>query len=374
MLDGLSRRSFIAAGTAGLAGLAGAGLAKAATPPLPERPAPTPEARNQREGMRYRVLGRTNLLVSVLSHGGEGLTADVLSAALDTGVNVVHTADHYPGSFDEAAKVLPRRRDELFLAVKFVAPVDRFGGWLARLKTDHADLVFHPTERPEDARDENGALRERFAALRDAGLARFLGITCHSNVAAVAQAAVEAGHWDVIMPQYGPDLRAAVGSAIDGAHERNIGVLGMKCLANTRGDAMKTAFQTALDKRGLTAVLKGLPTFELLDALVRAVNERPTPEEQAALWQHVVAQRSTTCRMCSRCSACPQGIAVEESLKCLLYYDRQLGQPDLARHVYASLPADRTIRACAGCGTCEGVCPNRLPVRELLREADRQLT
>jgi predicted aldo/keto reductase-like oxidoreductase len=371
MRRALSRRAFVAAGATGLAG---AGLAAHAIPNLPERPKPAPESRNQREGMRYRLLGRTNLLVSVLSHGGEQLRADVFSAALDRGVNLLHIAQEYAGSFDEAAKVLPQRRGELFLAIKHVTPVDQFKGWLSRLKTDHADLVFHPTDRPDDARDQTGAIRERFLALRDAGLVRFLGITCHSNVAAVGRAAVEAGHWDAIMPQFGPGLRAEVGPVVDDAHEREMGVLGMKALANTTGDARKTAFQTALERRGLTSVLKGLPDFELLDMLVRAVGEQPDAEQQAALWRHVLAQRSETCWMCSRCAACPQGIAVEESLKCLLYYDRQLGHASYARQVYAALPRERTVAACVGCGTCERLCPNGLPVRDLLREADRVLS
>jgi len=32
------------------------------------------------------------------------------------------------------------------------------------------------------------------------------------------------------------------------------------------------------------------------------------------------------------------------------------------------------VTACAGCGTCEGRCPQRLPIRERLQRAHRMLT
>jgi len=363
--DRVSRRGFFKTGAIGVIGgsallSASAGVQEAA-----------PEERNKRDGMRYRVLGRTNLLVSELSMGGLGLTAQVLSAALDKGVNLVHTAQGYDqgGSFAQASQVLPDRRNEVFVAIKPVADVDAFSACLAALKVEHVDLVCHATDKVEDAKDENGAIRQRFQALKDRGLARFLGITAHSQVGAVAQAAVESGVWDFIMPKYSPDVRAEVAAAVDAAHDKKVGVLGMKSLAGTQGDQVKTAFQTALDKPGLTTVVKGLPSFEMLEMLVKAMNERPTAEAQARLWQQVIDRRSETCAMCSKCTGCPQGLAVEEMVMCLLYYDRELGLPGHARQVYRELRPEQTALACANCGTCERACPNRLPIRQIIRTA-----
>lgn len=365
--DRVSRRSFFRTGAVGLAG-AGSALVIGRTA---AQEATEPEARNRREGMRYRVLGRTNLLVSELSMGGLGATAEVLSAAIDKGVNLFHTGVAYDGgnSFAEAAKVLPDRREEVFLAVKGLAGVEQFQGWLTVLKTDHVDIAFHATDRIEDAADQDGAIRARFQALKEAGLARFLGVTAHSNVGPVCEAAVQSGHWDVIMPKYALDLRPEVVPAIDAAHQKGVGALAMKTLAGARGADAKTAFQTALDRPGLTAVLKGLPSFEMLDILVEAVNSRPTAEEQASLWRNAVARRSETCAMCSRCNGCPQGLAVEETVMCLLYYDRDLDAPGHARQVYRSLRPEQTALACGDCGACERVCPNDLPIRQIMREA-----
>ena len=363
----ISRRAFLTTGAVGVVG----GSAMLGGVRGVAQEAAAPEERNKRDGMRYRVLGRTNLLVSELSMGGLGATAEVLSGALDKGVNLLHTAQAYDqgNSFVQAAQVLPDRRGEVFLAIKPVADVDTFSACLAALKVESVDIVCHATDKVDDAVDQNGALREGFQALKDRGLARFLALTAHSAVGPVAQAAVESGVWDCIMPKYSLDLRGELAPVVDAAHEKKVGVLGIKALAGTQGDQTKTAFQTAFDKPGLTTVVKGLPSLESLEALVSAVNERPTAEEHARLWQQRIDRRSETCAMCSNCSGCPNGLAVEEMVMCVLYYDRDLNLPGHARQVYRELRPEQTALACANCGACERACPNRLPVRDILRQA-----
>lgn len=369
----LSRRGFLK--RAGI-GLAGAGAMLEATWSAAQEAAPEPEARNQRDTMRYRVLGRTNLLVSELSMGGQFLTSAVLGSALDAGVNLLHLSVEYPGAFDGAAPVLKDRRKEVFLALK-----GRPGGawyefdeWLNALNTDHADFIFHPTISADEARDTNGRIRGQFDKLRQAGKARFLGLTCHNNVVEVSRAGVEAGHWDAIMPRYGAALRQPLQPIITQAAQKRIGVIAMKSLQAAGGRRnWTTAFQTALDHPGLTTVLKGLPNFELLEQLSAAVMERPTEEARRELERYVAEHRSSTCAMCSACAGCPQGVAIEDTLRCAFYYGEELGQHDYARHVYASLPRERTVLACADCGHCEAVCSHRLAVRQMLHKAHAML-
>ncbi|MGQ9730285.1 MAG: hypothetical protein ACUVX8_03350 [Candidatus Zipacnadales bacterium] len=363
----IPRRAFLKTGAASVVGI---GAALTSTPVL-SQDGTAPEERNKRDGMRYRVLGRTNLLVSELTMGGLGATASVLAAALDKGVNLFHTAIAYDqgNSFAQAAQVLPDRREEVFLALKGLPSVDEFARWLKMLGVESADIVFHPLSRSSEANDENGSVRTRYQALKDRGLVRFLGLTVHSDVGPGMQTGLEAGIWDCIMPRYGLDLRTELAPLVDAAYTKKIGVLGMKSLAGTQGDQMKTALQTALDKPGLTSVLKGLPSFELLDSLVAALNERPTADEQARLWQSYTDRRNTMCAMCSKCSVCPNGLACEEVVMCLLYYDQELHRPDHARQTYRALPLEQTAVRCANCGTCERLCPNGLPIRQLMRTA-----
>jgi predicted aldo/keto reductase-like oxidoreductase len=80
-----------------------------------------------------------------------------------------------------------------------------------------------------------------------------------------------------------------------------------------------------------------------------------------------------TCIGCATCQGCPQGVAIEDTLRCAFYYGAELGQWDYARHVYASLPPERRVLACGDCGRCEAVCRQRLAVRRMLCEAHVRL-
>ncbi len=51
-----------------------------------------------------------------------------------------------------------------------------------------------------------------------------------------------------------------------------------------------------------------------------------------------------------RVSARPRG---QETVMCLLYYERELDDRDHARRVYRSLRPEQTALACGNCGTCE---------------------
>jgi len=120
--------------------------------------------------MRYRALGRSGLMVSVVGLGCNrfGLVCDVdqtravVDAALDAGVTLLDTADTYgsaPGRSEETlGHALKGRREEVVLATKFGLDAGGLNGpdWgargsrryirraiegsLARLRTDYVDL------------------------------------------------------------------------------------------------------------------------------------------------------------------------------------------------------------------------------------------
>jgi aryl-alcohol dehydrogenase-like predicted oxidoreductase len=156
--------------------------------------------------MRYRSLGSSGLLVSVVGLGcnnfGSRLDAaaarNVIDAALDAGVTLLDTSDSYGGgggSESAIGEALVGRRDSVVLATKFGSPVyDPFGpaggrhagrGWirraveasLRRLRTDYLDL--YQLHFP----DPGTPLEETIAAMSELvteGKVRYLG---HSNLA-----------------------------------------------------------------------------------------------------------------------------------------------------------------------------------------------
>lgn len=164
--------------------------------------------------MRYRRLGESGLMVSVVGLGcnnfggriDSAAAREVVAAALDAGITLFDTADVYGnrgGSEEALGAALKGRRDEVVIATKFGHDMGGSNGpdWgargarryvvraveasLRRLGTDHIDL--YQMHYPDPATP----LAETMAALDDlvhAGKVRYLG---HSNFAAwrVADAA-----------------------------------------------------------------------------------------------------------------------------------------------------------------------------------------
>jgi aryl-alcohol dehydrogenase-like predicted oxidoreductase len=149
--------------------------------------------------VELRLLGRTGVEVSPLCLGAMMFGAwgnpdhddsiRVIHAALDAGINFVHTADVYSGGESEeiVGKALVGRRDEVVVATKFHGRMgdgpNRSGSsrrWivqeveasLGRLKTDYIDV--YQAHRPEPDTD----IDETLGALTDlvrAGKIRYFG-------------------------------------------------------------------------------------------------------------------------------------------------------------------------------------------------------
>jgi aryl-alcohol dehydrogenase-like predicted oxidoreductase len=150
--------------------------------------------------MGTRPLGRTGLMVSPLTLGtmefgtkvGDDQANDLFDAALDSGVNLVDTANVYGGGRSEemVGRLIARRRDRLLLATKFSVATDdsdpNSGGTsrhnvitaceasLRRLQTDHIDIYY--VHRPFT----QIAIDETLQALDDlvrSGKIRYIGLS-----------------------------------------------------------------------------------------------------------------------------------------------------------------------------------------------------
>src|ERR1700712_4846354 len=131
--------------------------------------------------MQYRTLGRTGVQVSTLVLGamnfgriggpGQDHVDTRVGTALDTGINLIDTADMYSqGESEEmVGKAIADRRDDIVLATKATLPMgddpNRQGGsrrWLVtalddslrRLGVDHVDLYQMHRWDPRTSDDE----------------------------------------------------------------------------------------------------------------------------------------------------------------------------------------------------------------------------
>ena len=164
-----------------------------------------------------RPLGTTGEMVTIIGVGGwhigrfeeEKVAMDVISRALDLGVNFIDSAwDYYDGRSEERlGKALNGKRDKVFLMTKHhgrdrKTAMQHLEDSLRRLKTDHLDLwQFHKIESPEDVdrifdeKDGSIAIAER--AKRE-GKVRFIGVTGHRDPYAHLRALEHYDGWDTV--------------------------------------------------------------------------------------------------------------------------------------------------------------------------------
>ena len=213
--------------------------------------------------MRYRTLGDSGLLVSVVGLGCNNFggrldgarTRAVVDAAIDQGITLLDTADMYGrdgGSELALGAALKGRRDQVVLATKFghqaadmgYGPAAGAKGGrkyirlaveksLARLQTDYIDLYQLHTPDPLTPVDETiAALGELVAE----GKVRYLG---HSNLsgwqlADAAHTALAGGRVPFISAQHHWSLleRGAEQEVVPAARHFGLGVLPYFPLAN----------------------------------------------------------------------------------------------------------------------------------------------
>jgi aryl-alcohol dehydrogenase-like predicted oxidoreductase len=213
--------------------------------------------------MRYRTLGNSGLMVSVVGLGCNnfgrrldvGQTRDVVDAAIDVGITLFDTAETYGGrgrSEEILGEVLTGRRDQVVLATKFGSQGGDMGYGpaagakgsrayirravehsLRRLRTDYIDLYQIHTPDPVTPIEET---LEALSEVVRAGKVRYLG---HSNFSglqtSVAAAAARdlpvvpfisaQNHWSLLE-------RAAEADVVPAALEYGLGVLPFFPLAN----------------------------------------------------------------------------------------------------------------------------------------------
>jgi hypothetical protein len=277
MSNELTRRRF----------LEGLGLATAAGAALPLIAAPPVTATSK---IPQRTLGRTEAKVSILAFGcgsrflmyedeEKGLAA--LSHAIDLGINYLDTAYSYGDGKSETrvGKLMATRRKEVFLATKIPDRtrdefLRRLEGSLKRLQTDHVDLVhIHSLRNADDIEKieaQDGALKGLLEA-REQKMARFIGMTSHTNGEVMAQA-IARHDLDCVQMALNPTRNGRFEElALPAAKKKNLGVIAMKvtgqdflCGTGEGKAAIEPLFRYSAGLPVATAVV-GMPRLEYIN-------------------------------------------------------------------------------------------------------------
>jgi aryl-alcohol dehydrogenase-like predicted oxidoreductase len=208
--------------------------------------------------IEYRLLGKTGIRVSALGFGGSEIgyqevaqrTVDkILGTALDSGINVIDTAECYANGEQLIGKALAHRRAEVTLMTKCGhAPLnsgsDRASGYaqpdwdpkmlassiersLKNLRTDHVDVMQFHSCSIETLRDDR--VVEVLTRARDAGKTRHIGYSGDSDDALYA---VEMGIFDTLQISLSIADQEAIDRVIPNAAARGMGVIVKRPIAN----------------------------------------------------------------------------------------------------------------------------------------------
>ena len=129
----------------------------------------------------------------------------------------------------------------------------------------------------------------------------------------------------------------------------------------------------------VAVVLSGMSTYDqLVDNVGIFQTCEPLDEQQtAALYEIAAAKIAKTALPCTKChccvSHCPQELDIPWLIE--LYNEHQSREDGLfiAPMAMAALDDDKKPSACIGCGACEAVCPQNLPIPETFEKFSAQL-
>lgn len=236
-----------------------------------------------------RTLGRTGAKVSILAFGcgsrflmyedEESATA-ILNRAIDLGITYLDTAYAYGDGQSETrvGKVMASRRKEVWLATKIPDRtrdefLRRLEASLKRLRTDHVDLVhIHSLGQDSDlAKIEapDGALKGLMEA-REQKMARFVGMTSHTNGEVMAKA-IQRHDLDCVQMALNASRNGRFEElALPAANAKNLGVIAMKVTGQEFlvGDGPGKADMSSLLRYSMSlpvaSAVVGMPRPEML--------------------------------------------------------------------------------------------------------------
>ncbi len=371
--------------------------------------------RTDKNGNRLSVLG-----FGCMRFAQKGRSIDIaeterqIMEAFRSGINYYDTAYIYPGSEAALGEIVQRNgiRDEIFIATKLPqylvgsrAALDRyFNEQLSRLRTDHIDyyLMHHLTDVAMWEKLKAVGAVEWIAEKKRSGAIRNIGFSYHGNTDGFVRI-LDDYDWDMCQIQYNYfDEYAQAGvDGLKAAAKKGVPVVIMEPLrggklvnmlpqhakdvieASGRGwSPAEWSFRWLYDQPEVTVVLSGMNTLDMVRENCRTADSARagafTDADRDVLRRVTGAIRASDkvgCTGCRYCMPCPKGVDIPGTFRC--YNAMFIESPSQGRFQYAQtvgLTKEPAFASqCIQCGKCEKHCPQGLPIREKLREADKAL-
>ena len=337
-----------------------------------------------------------------------------IMTAIENGVNYFDTAYIYPGSEAALGEILEKNnaRDKVFIATKLPhyliksrEGLDKlFNEELRRLRTDYVDFYLMHMLTDTDTWNRMKALgiEEWIAEKKASGAIRQVGFSYHGNSDMFCNL-IDAWDWDFCQIQYNyMDEHSQAGrKGLYHAHNKGIPVVimeplrGGKLVSHLPEEAKKIfaqykiqhtpaqwAFRWLWNQPEVTVVLSGMNSDEMVRDNINTASTTQVGElgeaEEEMLRQVVKAINSKMkvgCTGCGYCMPCPMKVDIPGTFAA---YNRRYQEGKfwaLTEYAMCTMLRKNSTAAsnCIGCGKCEKHCPQNIPIRQKLQDAQKEL-
>ncbi|MBC8460840.1 MAG: aldo/keto reductase [Deltaproteobacteria bacterium] len=366
-----------------------------------------------------REYGRTGIQVSPLGFGGiyfplengrikEEYTIEMLRHAMDLGVNYFDTAPDYGNAESQVVigKAIKGRRDHVYISTKNPYKGDDAAEWrqgleesLTLMDTDYID--FYHVHNLDWAQYVERFSKGPLADVRKAqeeGLIRHFCFSSHDN--AHLRNMIDTGEFAGMIVQYNL-LDRTNEDVMAHAHEQGMGVVIMGPLCGGRlvaseqiknlmptgesKSSAETALRFVLSNPNVTMALSGMSTIAMVDENVATASrtEPLSDDEHRHVLEMLVEYKRLAdlyCTGCGYCMPCKNGVSIHENFY-FMNQHRIYGTTAWAREQYRLLgerivdgqPVPAWAASCIECGECEPKCPQKISIREQLKEVHNTL-
>jgi len=334
-------------------------------------------------------------------------TSQMVDRFIEAGGTYFDTAFAYPGSEEAIRQALVVRypRDSYTLATKLMVPPEGVNEEdakreiytsLERSGAGYFDYyLVHAIQRSNYKKYEEYGIWDYVKQLKDLGLIKHYGFSFHADPDLLEELLEK--HPDVEFVQLqinyadweNPGVKSRINYEICKKHGKPVvvmepvkgGILAdpidtAKAIFDRENNGMSYsswALRFVASKDNLLAVLSGMSSIEQMkDNLSFMKDFKPLTEHEEEVIREVQeaynAGQSIPCTGCRYCTkGCPMGIPIPDIFT---VQNRKKGSPEFrTKREYAIVTQDKgKASECIQCGQCEGVCPQHLPIIDLLVE------
>ena len=370
------------------------------------------EIRNYNELMKYRQLGSSGPIVSILGFGGRCLidpneSKKAIREAISHGVNLFETGPGYGNSELIIGDAIKGYRDKVYLSTK-CSLVDVCGipisqdvlfrnveTSLKRLRVDKIDIfnawnICNP-EHFKVARKRFGFI-DGIRRLMDEGIIDHFGFSSHDRPENIKRY-IDSGEFELAILSYNI-VDKTYEDVINYANRRGLGVIAMKPLyggvvlllsdvfdnQDSSGLAI-TGLKFVLSLQSISSAISGMTRASEVKNNIKSINgigslESTFRNNITERYRNSYFANIKLCSGCRYCDSCPKKIPIP---KLMMLYNVVKSSLVSGKKEFQPFARTQTVDLnifdkCIECGQCEEKCPENLNIIERLKELRKMLS